>query len=229
MSVASGDALELSEFQLYNGVTRLDAAATLTASSALTSGTLAALKDNVTTSGAYWSTGATAVVLSWVFPSAVDVDGVLLGARTTVARFPTCGLLIGSDTAGATDRITIRGFGGARFVSGAKTAVIGLQGPSTGVLPIFTQADYSTEGGKGLITDTVKTKATPANLPTHCKVRLLRDIDSKVIRETWTDPVSGGYRFDNFDEHYTYTVLAIHPTGSFRAVIADRITPGLMP
>ncbi|CAM3328041.1 hypothetical protein POHY109586_02120 [Polaromonas hydrogenivorans] len=228
---ASPAPLELGEFQLYNGATRLDAAATLTSNVAPTSGTIASLKDAVTTAGAYWAdlTVSGYVILTWAFPTAVEVDGVLLGARTTIARFPTFGLIQGGDAATGVNWPTVRGFGGLKFVSAAMTPIIPLSNPALTPRPIVTQADYSTEGGRGLITDTVKTKATPANIPTHCKVRLLRDIDDKVIREEWTDPVTGVYTFDYFDEHFTYSVKATHPTGAKRAVIADRLTPGLMP
>lgn len=223
-------AVELSEFQLFNGAARLDAAATLTSNVAPTSGTIASLKDGVTSAGVYWADQSSIMVaLSWAFPTAVEVDGILLGARTTIARFPTSGVLVGSDTVERTGLCTVRGFGGLKFVSATMTPVVPLNNPVIAPLSIVTQKDYSTEGGRGLITDTVKTKATPTNIPTYCKVRLLRDIDSKVIRETWTHPVTGVYTFDNFDEHFTYTVLAIHPTSAFRAVLADRLTPGLMP
>ena len=225
--------LELSEFQLYSGGVRVDQDATLTANATPSSGSLAALKDNLTTATCYWADTSTlpaGVQLSWVFPSPVDIDEVVLGARTTIARFPTSGLLRGSDVADpVSGRITVRGFGNAKFVSATMTPRIPLSGPRLTSPRIGTHKDYSFEGGRGLITDTVKTKGTPADFPTFCKVRLVRDIDGKVIRETWTHSVTGVYRFDYFDESFSYTVIAIHPLGSFRAVIADRITPGLMP
>ena len=224
-----GSPVELSEFQLYDGATRLDAAATLTANTAPTSGTLSTLKDNLTTSGALWSDGGSLVLL-WTFPTAVDVNGVLLGARTTVANFQVCGVIVGSDNLDFSGRCTVRGFGGMKFVSAAKTPVLLLLSPEIddgGV--VETQTTYEGLGGRGLIADTVKTKATPSNIPTFCKVRLVRDIDGKVVREQWTNPVTGAYTFERFDETFTYTVIAIHPLGSSRAVIADRLTPGLMP
>lgn len=227
----SGLPLELGEFQLFNGATRIDAAATLTANQTPTSGTLAQLKDGVTTAGPIFPDGWL-LQLSWAFPAAVEVDGVLLGARTTIARFPTAGLLQGGDSATSPWR-TVRGFGGARFVSANLTPILPLSDPMLMPRPIVTAKDYRFEGGRGLITDTVKTQiktnGTPTDFPTFCKVRLLRDIDGKVIRETWTDPVTGIYRFDYFDETFTYTVIAFHPLHSFRAVIADQITPSLMP
>jgi len=220
----SGSVLELGEFQLFNGAARLDAAATLTANQTPSSGTLAQLKDGVTSAGPVFPDGWL-LVLSWAFPSAVEVDGVMLGARATIARFPYSGLMLGSDTAGGAAR-TVRGFGAAKFVSGAMTPILSLGGPILTPRPIVTAKDYSTEGGRGLITGTVKT--TP-NLPIYCRVRLIRDIDGKVIRETWTDPATGAYRFDYFDEHFLYSVIGYHPSGAFRAVIADGQVPELMP
>jgi hypothetical protein len=228
--------MELSELQLYNGATRLGATITPTCVLAPTTGTLAALRDDLTTVGVYWADITTfaqnIVRLNWEFPAAVEVDGVLIGHRTTAVRAVGNVMMVGSDSLTAPFMRTIRGTGNIRWVSAAKTAVIPL---SDGEVRSATSdwisgvKDWGDQGGRGLITDTVKTKGVSANIPTHCKVRLLRDVDSKVIRETWTHPVTGVYTFDNFDEHHTYTVLAIHPLGSFRAVIADRLTPGLMP
>ena len=223
-AIGTGYPIELSEFQLFNGATRLDTAATLTGT-APDSGSLATLKDNLTTAGLIWTDGF-AVSLTWAFPTAVEVNGVLLGARTTVARFPVRGMLTGSDTAAKIGACTLRGFGGMKFVSGAKTPVVPLSNPAITPDVILTQKDYSTDGGRGLITGTVKT--TPDS-PTFAKVRLIRERDGKVLRETWTDPVTGVYRFDNFDENFTYTVLSYHPLGAFRAVVADGQVPGLMP
>lgn len=223
-----GDALELSELQLYTGVTRVDAAATLTGTTP-TSGSVAALKDGLLTTGPYWSTGAGQVVIFWAFSTAVDIDGVSIGSLATASRYPATVLLIGSDTAGGTDRVTIKGLGTAKFTANTKSSIISLQGPRILPRPIVTAKDYGIDGGRGLITDTVKTKATPTNVPTLARVRLVRDIDGKVVRETWSDPVTGLYTFNYFSEQFTYMVIAIHPTGLYRAVIADRLTPGLMP
>lgn len=227
-TVSSGDALDLSELQLYTGAVRVDTAATLTGT-VPTSGAVAALKDGLATAGPYWSSGASAVVLSWAFSTAVEVDGVVLGSMATAVRYPTTVFFMGSDTAGGTDRVTLKGLGTTKFMANALSALIGLQGPRILPRPVVTAKDYGPDGGRGLITDTVKTKATPTNTPTLARVRLVRDIDGKVVRETWSDPVTGLYTFNYFSEQFTYMVIAIHPTGLYRAVIADRLTPGLMP
>lgn len=41
----------------------------------------------------------------------------------------------------------------------------------------------------------------------------------------WSDPATGLGAFENVDENLTYTVTAIYPDSSLRAVIADRIKP----
>lgn len=225
--------MELSEFQLYSGAARVGAAITPTCNLAPTSGTLAALKDDLTTVGVYWAD--TSVVpmngirLYWEFPTPVDVDGILIGHRTTAVRAVGTVMMIGYDSLTAPLARTVRGSPNIRWVSAAKTAILPLTGPYIGHKGLTLNRDYSVEGGRGLITDTVKTKGASVNVPTFCKVRLVRDVDGKVFRETWTNPVTGVYTFDNFDENYTYTVVAIHPSGALRAVIADRLIPGLMP
>lgn len=41
----------------------------------------------------------------------------------------------------------------------------------------------------------------------------------------WSNPATGLGAFENVDENLTYTVVAIYPDSSLRAVIADRIKP----
>jgi len=93
---ATPDTLELSEFHLYYAGSRVDAAATLTASASPT-GALANLKDDNTGTGCYWATGGADVVLTWTFPSPQAVDAIVVGARTTIARWPTAVQLQGGD------------------------------------------------------------------------------------------------------------------------------------
>ena len=78
--------------------------------------------------------------------------------------------------------------------------------------------------GVGTVYGTTEIKGTP-NLPLRARVRLIRERDGLVYRETWSDAATGAYRFDNVDELETYTVLSHHPTHDRRAVVADQITP----
>lgn len=82
-------------------------------------------------------------------------------------------------------------------------------------------------GGAGRVTGTVKTKGTP-DYAVHRRVRLINERDGAVVRETWSDPVTGVYAFDYVDPAPTYTVLAYDHTHAFRAVVADNLTPGAM-
>lgn len=86
-----GADLELAEVALLNGTTRLDGAATLTASHAPIAGTLAALKDNNLGSSCRFSAQAVASAgffLRWDMGSAVDVDGLRLAAGASAQRWP---------------------------------------------------------------------------------------------------------------------------------------------
>lgn len=81
-------------------------------------------------------------------------------------------------------------------------------------------------GGGGRITGTVK--ITP-NLPTHRKVRLFNEATGILIAETWSDATTGAYSFTHIDPTQTYTVVGFDYTQAYRAVIADRVNPELMP
>ena len=78
--------------------------------------------------------------------------------------------------------------------------------------------------GIGTVYGTTEIKGTP-NVPVRARVRLIRERDGLVYRETWSDAITGAYRFEDVDELETYTVLSYHPTRDKRAVVADGITP----
>lgn len=86
-----GNDLELAEIALLNGTTRLDGAATLTASHAPIAGTLAALKDNDVGSSCRFAAQAVASAgffLHWDMGSDVEVDGLRLAAGAAELRWP---------------------------------------------------------------------------------------------------------------------------------------------
>lgn len=233
MTAPTPATLELSEFHLFNGATRVDAAATLTASAAPT-GALANLKDDSTATGCYWSTGGEAVELLWTFPTATQVTGIELGARTTIARFPTALILQGGDVTTGTgpspEYTTLMGFAVKPFASAAKTGIMLPAVQPTDGGAFYTEVDFITPSGIGRVPYDVKREILPATTPKtytpqFAKVRLVRDIDGKVIREEWSDPTTGEGAFEGVDENYTYSVIAIYPSADFRAVIADRIEP----
>lgn len=82
--------------------------------------------------------------------------------------------------------------------------------------------------GRGRIVGSVAEKGTP-NTPVRRRVRLYQDRDGLLVRETWSNPTTGAYSFDYIDESMTYTVLSYDHTLNFRAVVADRIVPEIMP
>ena len=79
------------------------------------------------------------------------------------------------------------------------------------LLALQKSGDYI-HGGKGFITGTVEEKATP-NIPLRRRVRLHRDVDGMMVRETWSDAVTGAYTFTDINPAYTYTVVAYPVTG----------------
>lgn len=79
--------------------------------------------------------------------------------------------------------------------------------------------------GRGSITATVKEDGTPTDTPVRRKVRLFRDRDGLMVRETWSNATTGAYSFTEIDENETYSVVSYDHNDNFRAVIADRITP----
>ena len=79
------------------------------------------------------------------------------------------------------------------------------------LLALQKSGDYI-HGGKGFIPGTVEEKATP-NIPLRRRVRLHRDVDGMMVRETWSDAVTGAYTFTDINPAYTYTVIAYPVTG----------------
>ena len=84
-------------------------------------------------------------------------------------------------------------------------------------------------GGAGRISGTVKRDADPTDVPLHRRVRLHREVDGLMTRETWSDATTGAYRFDGINEAYKYTVITYDHLHDYRAVIADNIAPELLP
>lgn len=224
------DTLELSAAHLYLGGARVDAGATLTASAA-PSGALANLADTSTTTGCYWAAGGSAVVLTWEFAAPQAVDGAMLGAHTTSSRFPLAFILRGGDTTTGTgpspEYTTYMFFGGLKYVSGAMTPLL-LPKNTVEPEPLAKTGDFWICGGQGSIPGTVKKDADPADLPLSRRVRLIREIDGRVIREAWSDAATGEYLFTGVSEHETYTVISYDHAHEYRAVVADNITPDVM-
>ena len=116
-------------------------------------------------------------------------------------------------------------------------AILGVQVvASAGAIPSYSgpkllslqkSGDYI-HGGKGFIAGTVEEKATP-NIPLRRRVRLHRDVDGMMVRETWSDAVTGAYTFTDINPAYTYHTIAFDYARNYLAVIADNLTPEVAP
>lgn len=102
----------------------------------------------------------------------------------------------------------------------ALTSTITL-GVETGCIADFTTGLLGK--GIGRVRGTVKQKGTP-DAPVFRKVRLVRERDGLVIREQWSDRVTGAYDFQYVDELQTWTVISYDYLNNFRAVVADNLT-----
>ena len=95
------------------------------------------------------------------------------------------------------------------------------------LLDLQKSGDYI-HGGVGAITGTVEEKATP-NIPLRRRVRLHRDVDGMMVRETWSHATTGAYTFTDINPAYTYHAIAFDYARNYRAVIADNLTPEVAP
>lgn len=83
-------------------------------------------------------------------------------------------------------------------------------------------------GGEGRVAGTVKENGTP-NTPVRRKVRLIREKDGLLVQEQWSNASTGAYDFQWVQMNEKYTVLSYDHLGNYRAVVADRLDPELMP
>ena len=81
-------------------------------------------------------------------------------------------------------------------------------------------------GGRGRIVGTVRATGTP-NYPVARRVRLLRQRDGALARETWSGP-DGNYVFDHIRHDLPYVLMSHDHTGLYNAVIADSVIPELI-
>lgn len=87
-------------------------------------------------------------------------------------------------------------------------------------------AGTGTASATGTIYGSTAIKGAP-NAPVRAKVSLLRARDLLLVQQTWSDPATGAYAFHGLDPFEKYTTLAEYPTGDYRAVAADQLTPDI--
>lgn len=94
--------------------------------------------------------------------------------------------------------------------------------------PLHRTRDLSDLGGLGRIAGTVKVDSNP-DYPVWRRVRLFDQRDNRLVRETWSDPISGAYAFEQINPDRLYVVISYDHTGVYNAEILDAVTPELMP
>lgn len=102
-------------------------------------------------------------------------------------------------------------------------SVSALSGPPSGGrvigAAVFTKDAH--DGGVYKVQGTVAIDSTP-DIPVRRKVRLFCLTSGRFVRETWSDPVTGGYLFE-YIRQGPWLVVAHDYTGSYNAVVADNI------
>jgi hypothetical protein len=88
---------------------------------------------------------------------------------------------------------------------------------------------YDPYTGTHRVTGTTKAYALGSNIPISRRVQLIDDISGNVVRQAWSDPLTGVYSFDNILSSLKYSVVSYDHTGLYKAVIADNLTPTSMP
>lgn len=107
----------------------------------------------------------------------------------------------------------------------------GASAPAGPVLPPAAISRDMQDGGAYCIYGTTALDGTPLDTPVRRRVQLYNQRDGRLIRETWSDPTTGAYRFDGVlcGDGTRYFVATFDDAGDKRAVIADNLTPEAMP
>lgn len=113
-------------------------------------------------------------------------------------------------------------FGPHRMISAFMSAGVTLAASS----PAPASMDME-HGGRGRVIGTTKNTGSP-DYPVSRRVRLARKRDGVLARETWSD-AAGNYLFEHVRHDIEYVVTSHDHTGLYNAVIADSVTPELMP
>lgn len=81
-------------------------------------------------------------------------------------------------------------------------------------------------GGAGRIWGTAKTETTPGiYVPTKARVVLLAQRGKTLVRETWSDPATGAFEFQDIDTTQKFLTLAEDADGAQTPVAANYLAP----
>lgn len=184
-------------------------------------------------------------VAGYVLPSrgpivspAYNTTYIDAGSRGGIANL-LAGSLIGNVAlwARALSEQEVHSLWGAKIPYGAalQTARLGLRGTELneqGAVSVSASfagfANDAEFGGQGCIYGTVELYAQAGNIPLPRRVRLHRSRDGLLVRETWSD-AQGNYRFDGITDRYKYDVIAWDHEGLQQSVVANDLTPEVMP
>lgn len=240
-----GADLSLALLALYASGVRVDTGASVTSSIAAISGTLPA---NVVFAGS--DVRQPGFYIQWDFGTSTTVDEMRV-TGVSASTFIYAGVLSSSaDSVSWTQQTTLVGvvyspstpfsvavpatFSGTSRTLALSTpptdSVLGQASDYVGVLsvqPLDLPLDLE-DGGFYRVVGTLKIKGPP-NVAVSRRLRLIRDVDGRMVRETWSDAATGAYSFTYVRGDTTYTVLAYDYEHAYRAVVADNLVPEIMP
>lgn len=96
-------------------------------------------------------------------------------------------------------------------------------GPVTARLPDLAHSAWDVDGGTGVIAGSVAVLGPPVT-PLSRRVLLISERMRRVVREVWSG-ADGLYRFDYLSTADTYSVVCHDSAGTYRALMADGLTP----
>lgn len=218
----------------------------LSASELPVSGALADLSDPSVNSPVQLASLAPGFYLRWVFDAPVDLAGLALRGVFASSALQACVLQVLDEISGAW--ITQVRLGAVEFDADAVVHATSLGNaplravPVKGVHFLAAAEDYAAlmylempltaidmeNGGKSSIYGTVELSLQSGNIPLPRRVRLYRSRDGLLVREMWSD-AQGNYRFDGITDRYQYDVIAWDHEGLHQSVVANDLTPELMP
>lgn len=246
LTIPATDYLEISEWALYNQGARIDALATLSASTAPLVA-LSRLVDGDVGTQCSWTkavAGAAGFWIKWDFGVTVEITGTRFAAYDNSARYPSgFDLEWSNNDADWTPFISISGVaypGNYTFtvffpayvppcVFHSPPGPMSAPYAPSSVVVKYDKAEIrnhrSDFEGWGRIARTVKEKGSPVNMPVRRHVFCMDMLTCTVVADTWSDAVTGEYVFNDLDLTRKYTIFAYDHTQAYRAVIADNLTP----
>ena len=103
-------------------------------------------------------------------------------------------------------------------------------GVTPGVVRVFANRlirHDTVDGGRHQVAGTVKIDDSP-DIPVHRRVRLFEQLTGRLVREMWSDPITGAYAFDHIKLR-PYFVITHDHLHNYNAVVADNLAPEAMP